>query len=137
MTNKALVEQLMYDGMLGSVMPAQTMNSLLVTHLIKNGFIKKDEYVADVEQLRDETVYRLTTESGHRIGKQRAQAIQAELNLHINAIKEAGVSAHCYIKDGEETNAPPDSDSDSYVREYPNHFIFINKKTGKETKVDK
>lgn len=86
MVNKALVEQLMYDGMLGSVMPAQTINSLVVTHLIKNGFIKKDEYVADVEQLRDETIYRLTTESGHRIGKQRAQAIQAELNMHIKAI---------------------------------------------------
>lgn len=87
MTNKALVEQLIYDGVLGSVMPAQAMNSLLVTHLIKNGFIKEDEYVADIERLRDEAVFKLTTESGHRIGKQRAQAIQAELNMHINAIR--------------------------------------------------
>lgn len=86
MVNKALVEQLMYDGILGSVMPAQAMNSLLVTHLIKNGFIKEDEYVADIEQLRDEVVFKLTTESGHRIGKQRAHAIQAELNMHIKAI---------------------------------------------------
>lgn len=30
-----------------------------------------------------------------------------------------------------------DNDSDSYVQEYPDYFIFTNKKTGKETKVDK
>lgn len=38
---------------------------------------------------------------------------------------------------GEESNSPPDSDSDSYVQEYSDYFIFTNKKTGKETKVDK
>ena len=36
-----------------------------------------------------------------------------------------------------DSTAPPDNDSDSYVQEYSDHFIFTNKKTGKETKVDK
>lgn len=48
-----------------------------------------------------------------------------------------GVPIEEAIKANSDSNAPPDDDSDSYVQEYPDHFIFTNKKTGKETKVDK
>ena len=65
------------------------------------------------------------------------QPIKEQTLDEFNNARQVAYGSNVQAEPLTDSNAPPDNDSDSYAQEYPDHFLFINKKTGKETKVDK
>lgn len=67
----------------------------------------------------------------------KRQPIKKQTLDEFNNARQVAYGNNVQVEPLTDSNAPPDNDSDSYVQEYPDYFIFTNKKTGKETKVDK
>lgn len=67
----------------------------------------------------------------------KRQPIKEQTLDEFNNARQVAYGNNVQVEPLTDSTAPPDNDSDSYVQEYPDHFIFTNKKTGKETKVDK
>lgn len=69
--------------------------------------------------------------------QEKRQPIKEQALDEFNNARQVAYGNNVQVEPLTDSNAPPDNDSDSYVQEYPDYFIFTNKKTGKETKVDK
>lgn len=67
----------------------------------------------------------------------KRQPIKEQTLDEFNNARQVAYGQYIQVEPLTDSTAPPDNDSDSYVQEYSDHFIFTNKKTGKETKVDK
>lgn len=69
--------------------------------------------------------------------QEKRQPIKEQTLDEFNNARQVVYGNNVQVEPLTDSNTPPDNDSDSYVQEYPDYFIFTNKKTGKETKVDK
>ena len=109
---------------------------LLLLYLCENGVIDGGNYRSFVESVSD-NASKMIEDENHPIPMSNNN--QEEKDELKDGIRKNLMSfvVHLPVNAKPSDYMPPDNDSDSYVQEYPDYFIFTNKKTGKETKVDK